>query len=92
MKPKNTITREQLLQSLLHGGYLRKTMNHAGHKCYKLYDAAHNPICFVHRPCPRLLRCLHTKSKHRRQHALTLNLQRLRQQHGNSYLRRTYEA
>ena len=84
------LSRESVVRTLLHGGYIRKTMSHTGAPTYKLLDAAHNPLHWLHRPCKRLLKVCHIKHMHKSTHMLTLNLNAVKQLHGNDYIKRMY--
>jgi hypothetical protein len=83
--------RKSMLEHLLNGHYLRKTYNHHGNVIYKLYDAHHRPLAYVHKLCPQLEAALHIKSIHRSTGRLTLDLRAIRSTHGNTYLHQGYK-
>lgn len=82
--------KKELVQKMLQGFGLRKSINHHGHECYRVYDANMNCVGMLFNPCKKLLAVTTVKACDRKTGMRTLNLLLVKQLHGNSSIKKAY--
>lgn len=82
--------KRQLVEAMLKGYALRKSINHHGNECYRVYDTQMNCVGMLFAPCAKLLSVTTVKAAHRKHGLRTLNLVLVMQLHGNSYIKKAY--
>lgn len=84
-----TDNQKVIIETLLNRDhYLLETNNYNGVSMYKLYKGNQIPVRYVHAKTVSSLRRLFKRSKTGR---LTLNLNLVRQEHGNSFIKQHYK-